>query len=326
MPFMSPYQATYEAAAVFDLGDRGKIELCGKDARMFLHNLCTQDINGLPANETREAFLTTNKARVIAHAWVMNRGTAVLWLDFAGPADPVLKHLDHHIISEQVEIVDRTHELGMLRLCGNSTRLRQIFQHVLDPEVEKLRPMQWRGTKDCPCMRRQNLIGPDGYDLFFPAADKPQFCQRLLDAGIVFGDPATYNVLRVEAGLPEFGIDIDSDRLAMEVNRPDAICYTKGCYLGQETIVMARDRGQANRKMMGLMLAGAAPATSGTKVYRGAEEAGQITSSVFSPRLNKAIAMAYLRRGCWDAGIELTTAPGGVGIVTALPFVQMVTA
>jgi tRNA-modifying protein YgfZ len=112
----------------------------------------------------------------------------------------------------------------------------------------------------------------------------------------------------------------------MEVNRPEAICYTKGCYLGQETIVMARDRGQANRKMMGLMLAGAEPAASGTRVYRDAEEAGQITSSVFSPRLNKAIAMAYLRRGSWDAGTGLTFAPGGVAVVTALPFVQVVTA
>jgi folate-binding protein YgfZ len=130
----------------------------------------------------------------------------------------------------------------------------------------------------------------------------------------------------MEAGLPEYGIDIDEDRLAMEVNRPDAISYAKGCYLGQETIVMARDRGQANRKMMGLTLSGNVPVPGNTKLFRGADEVGQITSSVFSPRLQKAIALAYLRRGSWDVGIEVTIDPnvaGAVGVVAALPFLAL---
>ena len=135
------------------------------------------------------------------------------------------------------------------------------------------------------------------------------------------GDAVTYQVLRIEAGLPECGIDIDENRLAMEVNRTAAaICYTKGCYLGQETIVMARDRGQVNRLLLGLKVAEGPPLAPGTKLLRGNEEVGQVTSSVLSPRFG-VLALAYLRRGSWDPGTALTVeATGRDAVVCALPF------
>lgn len=298
------YQAAIESAALFDLSDRAKIELAGKDARAFLHNLCTQDINGLPVGETREAFLTTNKARVIAHVWVTHREKDVLLLDGgAGQAEKFVQHFNHYLISEQVEIADRTKELAMLRLIGPKSS-------------EMLTSLNIKPA------RRHRLLAIDGCDLFCPAIEAAALRSRLQDVGAVVGDPETYNVLRLEAGLPEYGIDIDEDRLAMDVNRPDAICYTKGCYLGQETIVMARDRGQANRKMMGLTLTGDS-LPGKTRLFRGADEVGQVTSSVFSPRLQKTIALAYFRRGSWDVGTEVTIDPNvgnGVGVIAALPF------
>src|SRR5205823_14866944 len=154
--------------------------------------------------------------------------------------------------------------------------------------------------------RRHRLLGIDGADVFCPIGEAAALRQRLLDAGAILGDQVTYNILRIEAGLPEYGIDIDENRLAMEVNRPQAISYNKGCYLGQETIVMARDRGQVNRLMMGVRAGGSEPFAAGAKVMRGSDEVGQVTSSVFSPRLSQVIALAYLKRGSWDAGTELT--------------------
>src|SRR5438876_8571592 len=94
------YQAAIEGAALFDLSDRAKIEVAGPDARSFLHNLCTQDVKNLPVGQTCEAFLTTNKARVIAHVWIMHRESEVLWLDMAaGLAEHVLQHLNRFLIS-----------------------------------------------------------------------------------------------------------------------------------------------------------------------------------------------------------------------------------
>lgn len=284
---------------LFDLSDRTKIELAGRDAREFLNNLCTQDVKNLAVGETREAFLTTTKARVVAHAWIMHREPNVLLLDaVAGQAEKILQHLNHYLISEQVELADRTSEFGLLRVVGpRAAELAKI--------VNPTRSHRW--------------LALDGFDLICPANETASHRQRLIDAGAVLGDATTYQTLRIEAGLPEFGMDIDENRLAMEVNRPQAISYTKGCYLGQETIVMARDRGQVNRLLMGLKLQGDEPLAAGAKVMRGSDEVGQVTSSVFSPRLGQGIALAYLRRGSWDAGNEVV-AEGRAAVVCALPF------
>ena len=126
--------------------------------------------------------------------------------------------------------------------------------------------------------------------------------------------------------MPQYGIDIDEHRFAVEVNRTaQAISYAKGCYLGQETIVMARDRGQVNRLLMGVKVAEGAPRAAGAKLFRANEEVGQVTSSTFSPRLGQVIALAYLRRGSWGAGTEIVIDPatdGRTAMVSLLPFVQ----
>jgi folate-binding protein YgfZ len=216
-----------------------------------------------------------------------------------------LKHLDHFLISEKVELADRTQEYGLLRLVGPQTA-DLLTRLAITPT------------------RQHRLLALDCFDLFCPIAEVAALRQRLMDAGAVLADSTAYQIFRIEAGLPEYGIDIDENRLAMEVNRTtQAICYTKGCYLGQETIVMARDRGQVNRLLMGVKVTGDESLAPGTKLFRANEEVGQATSSVFSPRLGQVIALAYLRRGSWDAGTEVVIEPtsdGRSGVVCALPF------
>src|SRR5262249_50851023 len=102
---------------------------------------------------------------------------------------------------------------------------------------------------------------------------------------------------------PEYGIDIDDNRFVVEVNRTaQAICYTKGCYLGQEPIVMARDRGQVNRLLLGLRFSDKVPVAGGTKLLCDGTEVGVVTSSAFSPQAGTAIGLAYIRRGHQSAG------------------------
>ena len=296
------YRAAIEGVALFDLSQYGKIELTGPDAASFLQNLCTQDVKSLPVGATCEAFLTTSKARVVAHVWITHTASSVLRLDMvAGQAEKVLAHLNHFLISEKVEIADRTHDFALFRLVG--------------PLANKLSSGDFR---------QHTLLALDGVDLFCPVVEADALRQRLIAAGDVPASPATYQTLRIEAGLPEYGIDIDENRLAMEVGRTaQAICYTKGCYLGQETIVMARDRGQVNRLLVGVKIPDGAATGTGAKLFRSGEEVGQATSSVHSPRLGHAIALAYLRRGNWDPNTELVIDPttdGRSAVVCALPF------
>src|SRR5439155_24178755 len=119
-----------------------------------------------------------------------------------------------------------------------------------------------------------------------------------------------------------YGMDIDENRFVVEVGRAQAISYSKGCYLGQEPIVMARDRGHVNRTLLGIGVAqGDAPAC-GARLFHDGNEVGQITSSVVSPRFG-IIGLAYVKRGSQEPGTALVIEPetdGRQATVAALPF------
>src|SRR4029079_11910243 len=116
------YAAAVEGAALFDVSHHGKIEVVGRDAAAFLHNLGTADIKSLQPGASTEAFLATAKAKAVAYALISRRlpeTPPAFWLD-AGPGrgPAVFQHLDHLLISEQLELHDRTADLVQLRLHG----------------------------------------------------------------------------------------------------------------------------------------------------------------------------------------------------------------
>ena len=301
------YRAAREHAALFDLSDRGKIELAGKEALFFLNNLCTNDVKNLSVGSSCEAFLCTAKAKVVAHILVGHHPSDVLLLHFEpGQEERVLNHLNHYLISEQVEITDRTKELGQFHLCGPKAH------SLLEKDLPESMPFF-----------RNDPLGLPGFDLFFSADKTQEVWQSLVNAGPRPAGRDTWEMLRIEAGTPVYGKDIDENRLVMEVGRTQqAISYTKGCFLGQEPIVMARDRGHVNRTLLGITIQGGGPAASGTPLFQEGAEIGQVTSSVDSFRLGP-IALAYLKRGHQTPGtiVELDPAADGrKASVCALPF------
>src|SRR6516162_3898136 len=116
------YRHAREGAVLFDVSDRGLVELRGPDAVPFLHNLCTNDIKNLAPDRGCEAFLTTAKAKVIARILVAHveiDGTKAIWLDTAPQrSEKVRQHLDHYLVSEQVEINDRSAEFAHWFVAG----------------------------------------------------------------------------------------------------------------------------------------------------------------------------------------------------------------
>ncbi len=328
------YRHAVDDSAIFDVSSRSKVELAGCDTLMFLHNLCTQDVKGLRPGDGCEAFLTTAKAKVVAHLflgrYVSAAGDVILLDTVAGQADKILQHLNHFLISEQVELTDRTGSLAQLHVCGPQAQL--MLEGQLGESVSGLGNLQIKGLSGAndegSHVRRNDLLGMPGFDLFFsrdknfPSRARESWL-RLSTAGATPAGRQAWEILRIEAGTPEYGKDIDDNRLAMEVGRTSqAISYDKGCYLGQETIVMARDRGHVNRSLLGLRISGDRRAASGTKVFHQDQEVGQVTSSVVSPRFG-AIALAYLRRGFQAEGMELILDPaqdGRAARVASLPF------
>lgn len=132
---------------------------------------------------------------------------------------------------------------------------------------------------------------------------------------------ADVEIRRIEAGVPRYGADVSEDYFPFEANLERAISYVKGCYVGQEVVARAHARGHANKRLVGLRLAGeggaAAPGTLLASAAR--PDAGTITSSVVSPRCG-AIALAYVHKSSWDPGTRVTLSGGREAEVTALPF------
>jgi folate-binding protein YgfZ len=327
------YRQARTAAALFDLSHRGKVELTGPEAAIFLNNLLTNDIKNLPLSRGCEAFLCNVQARVLAYALVYRlkvfddatflSSHDAFWLDVdPGTDDKVVRHLDRHLISEQVEIADRTRAFAHLHLAGPQAAA------LMEPDgIKGLAPRELMQTgfgPDTVQFRRNDRLGVPGYDVVCPAARAEWYWNHWLGRGARPAGVQAEETLRVEAGTPAYGKDITEANLAPEVGRtPQAISYTKGCYLGQEPIVRLRDLGHVNRVLTGLRLEGTEPAPAGAKLWRDGKEAGQVTSSVLSPALGTAIALAYVRRGGTGPGtlVEVETPTGrGRAAVTSLPF------
>ena len=147
------------------------------------------------------------------------------------------------------------------------------------------------------------LIGPvaGGFDFIVERQSLPLVWDLILASGKNDGvlpvGFESFNVHRIEAGIPWYGLDMDENTLPIEAGlEKDAISFNKGCYIGQESVARITYRGHVNRKLVGLSLSGIQPASKGDKISKDGQEVGWVTSSAYSPNFKRAIALGYLRR------------------------------
>jgi glycine cleavage system aminomethyltransferase T len=305
------YTAAITAAALFDTSSAGKLELTGPDAPLFLHNLCTNDIKNLPLGGGCEAYFCDSRAKVQFAAWIYHLkladGRHAMWVETTpGRNANLVKYLDRYLISEQVELADTTERFGQLHLAGPKAaeELSKALAAPL-PELPEFVHMERTFGSNLTCsIRRRDMLGVPGFDIVCPK-ERLGSVRELIAAAP--GSPATFETLRIEAGTPVYGIDIDAERSVMEVGRfARAVSYEKGCFLGQEPIVMARDRtGHAIRTFLGMKVLDGGPLPAGAKLVRDTQEVGMVTSSCHSPRLGVPVALGYLRWKHQDPGLRL---------------------
>lgn len=300
---MTPdYTAATTSAALFDTSAAAKLVLTGPDAPMFLGNLSTNDTKNLPLGGGCEAYFCDARAKVKFQAWIyhvlLGDKRHAMWVETtAGRNTDLVQYLDRYLISEQVEIADRSAHFAQFHLAG--PKASEVLATALGepvPELPQFAHMERTFGKDATCsIRRRDQLGAPGFDLVFRTDVADGVRRMLVAAGAVVGTADTFEILRIEAGTPLFGKDIDDNRFVMEVGfAARAVSYSKGCYLGQEPIVMSRDRaGHVARVFVRLDVQGEPPAP-GTKVFRDGAEVGVVTSSCHSPRFGP-VALAYLK-------------------------------
>jgi tRNA-modifying protein YgfZ len=301
---MSDYDAAISTAALFDRSNAAKLVLTGPDGPMFLGNLCTNDIKNLPLGGGCEAYFCDSRAKVQFQTWIYHIRLAdarhAMWIETTpGRNEALVTYLDRYLISEQVEIADRTADFAQFHLAG--PRANAVLEKALGESVPALPEFAHMertfGINGTCSIRRRDPLGLPGYDIVCRRELGDGVRSLLLAAGATAGTPDAYESLRIEAGTPVFGPDIDENRFVMEIgSAARAVSYTKGCFLGQEPIVMARDRaGHVNRAFLGLKVLEGGPLPAGTKLFRDGQEVGLATSSCHSPRLGVPVALAYLR-------------------------------
>lgn len=326
------YRQAVDGAAIFDCSQRGKLELTGPEAPNFLHNLSTNDVLNLPLGGGCEAFFTTSTAKIVDHALIYHlrlaNGQDAIWLDVApGRAAPLLQHLERFHIAENFEIADRTGEFAQIHLAG--PKAKEVLSRAIGeaiPDLAEGQNMERTLGAQVPCnIRRNDALGVPGFDLVCRNERGAEVWEMLVTADAKPAGATAYEWLRVEAGTPILGIDMNDTRFVLETGRMHAVSYEKGCYLGQEPIVMARDRaGHVNRSFRGLLLGDGPPAPANSKLFNAdGKEAGVTTSSVISPRFGP-IALGYIRRGSegQDVPLFLDTPGGRSATVTTLPFTE----
>lgn len=271
---------------------RAFLRASGPDALDFLHRLSTQDLNRLRPGESAYAAFLTPRGHLLGEGHALVREGDVLLALEPGALAGTGAHLEGLVIMDDVLFEDLP--LWALPVFGPSAAERCAAAAPGAPAV----PTTRRGA---PCV-----------ELWLaPAALEPARA-ALAAAGAVPLAPEDLEVLRVLGGVPRWGIDMDERRLPMEAGLTrEAISFTKGCYVGQETVMRATARGHLQRGLVQLSLPPAAAA--GATLLAAGQEVGEVTSAVDAPE--GRVGLGYVRRAHWQEGNRLATT-GGEAVVT----------
>ncbi len=323
----SAYQAARNRAAFIDRSARGRIVVSGRDRASYLQGLLTNDIPALKTGEGCYAAYLTPQGRMISDLWVYELGDVIL-LNLAGDVTAVvLAKLDQFIFSEDVQLGDVSETFAQIAVVGPDAA-RMVGALLDETPVVALSALpehgNLRGRIDgSPAIvTRVTDTGEPGFDVYVERERSEWLKARLASDGAQEAGEETADVLRVEAGVPAFHRDMDEDTIPLEAGiESRAISMTKGCYVGQEIIirVLHRGHGRVAKKLVGLVLDGESPPARGTIVKSADRAAGAITSSVRSPALGRAIALAYLQRDFIAPGTSVSI-EGVPATVTPLPF------
>ncbi len=321
--------------------DHSFIRLEGRDVASWLQTQTSNDVAALESGQGHANALLDRKGKLQAH-FTLHRWEDEYWLLVERIQAPTLmEQLEAHLFAEDVRLFDSGNEVEQLLMQGPRT-LSFLSFVVGEHAATELLPRSWHGVHPIEILGHQVLAirhsatGEDGYLLITQAGEAAPLLTALLDADQKHGlrtiGPDAQEILRVEAGIPRFGVDMDAtNRLPETTLERTCVSYTKGCYLGQEVIAKLRAYSSVKFALMGLELDdGASAPACGDSLYADGKEVGSARSSVYSPTLGRRIAMVYLDREhrAIDSTHSFSTAPDGPAFrarIVLLPFYSALT-
>ncbi len=318
--FRADYATVTEGAGLLDRSERGKLALTGRDAKDFLHGQVTQDISRLSPGEGAYAAFLTPKGKMLGDLRVLNTGDELLLDTERMALQALFNMIRRYSVGYQVELHKRTLESGLLSLIGPQT------DTVLAAAVGTTAP---GGSANLPARTEHDnvesrigavplrVIRTDvGLDVLVAAEQIEAVCAALVAAGAMTVGIDAAECLRIEHGRPRYGVDLDDTVIPQEAGLNErAVSFTKGCYVGQETVARLFYKGKPNRSLRGLT--SAEPFQVGTELTLDGRVVGTVTSITDSPRLGP-LALALMRREAPPGAI--VQAGAHEAVVAELPF------
>lgn len=330
------FRAFREGCALVEHSERTQVELAGEDAGAFLHNLCTNDTKVLRPGGGCEVFLTNVQGKIIGHGYVYRAPAGCLYETIPSQGAALVAYFDRYLFRERVKLLDRTPEWGSLLLAGPNAAAVLSQLGCPNPPRGRLEHSLVELKGQTCALRRVDFVGGDCWQLSVPRAALQVLWQACLAAGATPCGTAAFDQARILHGTPSFGFDITDENLPQEVARDKrAISFTKGCYIGQETVARIDALGHVNKTLCGLKISSSednSPAPPpGVELYAEADTQStkplaKLTSVAAAPATPGGegvspthIALGYVRRGSNAPGQKLVGA-GFSAEVVSLPF------
>jgi folate-binding protein YgfZ len=297
---MAEYAAVRDGGVgLIDLSARGRISVSGSEAVMFLNGLITNDLKTLEENRWMPAAFPNVQGRLLAAVRILKRNNDILLDTEATTREKVLKIIERFTLAGDFKVKDLTDDSALISVQGTC---------ATELSCEGVTPVPATHTSET------------GFDLIVDKKDS--LWQSLINQGAIPVSQEVEEILRIEAGIARYGVDMDETNVVTETNLDDAISYTKGCYLGQEIIIRIKHRGHVAKKLTGLKFETDQTIEPGALIRSADDkEIGRVTSATFSPKLETSVGLGYVRYEYLTPGTPVVV-NGVAAAVQSLPLIR----
>lgn len=275
--------------------ERGLIAVRGGEAVQFLDGLITNDVKTLEDGAEMLAAFPNAQGRLIAVVRVRREADRYLFETEAATHKALYDNLFRFTFAGDFFVEDLSAEFAYFEVFGSE---------IVSLEADEMK----------------TFASPFGQSVFIKREKDEAFCEDLTASGAVLVSEDLYDVLRVEHGVPRYGLDMDETTVVPELGIDALISYNKGCYIGQEIIARIHFRGHVAKQLTGLVFnEGSEVAADAELTTAEGKPAGRITSTVYSPKLERTIALGYVRYDFLEEGTKLNVSDG-MAVTRKLPF------
>jgi folate-binding protein YgfZ len=317
MSELSEYSALNNGALFFDRSDRMRMRISGEKAAGLVTGMVTNDVSGLNPGEGQYAAALTPKGKIVADIRIFALDGSLL-VDTSAAAAPGWKEMVRKYVNPRVAPYhDVTLEVSDLGIFGGSARaMTSRLTGIDERDLAALPVYGHLATTFGDVMltvAKVPEIDFDGFEVFVPAMAATDLRGKVVSLGVAAGSHETWEIARIESGRPQWGIDMDESTLPQEANFDElgAISYTKGCYIGQETVARVHFRGHVNRFLRRLrFVTRPAPPRGAALMDETGKAIGDVRSVALSPRFG-GVGLGMVRREIppgttlqakWDGG------------------------